>query len=315
MSYVTTDEIIQARQMDLLTYLQNYEPENLIKVSRDTYCTKEHDSLKINNGMWHWFSRGFGGATALDYLIKVKEMTFPQAVMTILGKTAVSKPVFMKREADKERRLLLPERSSSTDHVVRYLRGRGIHPSVINYCLKNDLLYESADKHRNAVFLCRDINGKVRSAAVRSTTTAYKGDVTGSDKHCSFSFPGDPGRNDLHIFESAIDLLSYASILQMKGYDWQEVPMLSLAGVYIQSRKDVVPVALAQYLKDHPVITDVHMHLDNDEVGRGASDGIKAGLQNRGYTVFDEPPACGKDVNDQLMANVGLKRNREVYQR
>ena len=91
--------------------------------------------------------------------------------------------------------------------------------------------------------------------------------------------------------------------------------MLSLAGVYIQSRKDVVPVALAQYLKDHPVITDVHMHLDNDEVGRGASEGIKAGLQSRGYTVFDEPPACGKDVNDQLMANVGLKRNREVYQR
>lgn len=45
LSYVTTDEIIQARQIDLLTYLQNYEPENLIKVSRDTYCTREHDSL------------------------------------------------------------------------------------------------------------------------------------------------------------------------------------------------------------------------------------------------------------------------------
>ena len=90
MSYVTTEEIVQARQMDLLTYLQNYEPENLIKVSRNTYCTREHDSLKISNGMWHWFSRGFGGATALDYLVKVREMSFPQAVMMILGKTAVS---------------------------------------------------------------------------------------------------------------------------------------------------------------------------------------------------------------------------------
>ncbi len=315
MSYVTTDEIIQARQMDLLTYLQNYEPENLIKISRDTYCTREHDSLKISNGMWHWFSRGFGGATALDYLIKVRDMSFPQAVMTILGKTAFSKPVFMKQETGRERRLLLPERSSSSDHVIQYLRGRGIHPSVIDYCIKNDLLYESADKYRNAVFLGRDKDGNVRSAALRSTTTAYKGDVTGSDKHCSFSFPGDRDRNDLHIFESAIDLLSYASLLQMKGYDWRKVPMLSLAGVYIQTRKNVMPVALEQYLRDHPVITDVHMHLDNDEVGRGASEGIQAGLESRGYTVFDEPPAFGKDVNDQLVARVGIKRNREVYQR
>ena len=124
MSYVTTDEIIQARQIDLLTYLQNYEPENLIKVSRDTYCTREHDSLKISNGMWHWFSRGFGGATALDYLVKVREMSFPQAVMMILGKTAVSKPIFMKQDTAKENRLLLPERSNSTEHVIRYLRGR-----------------------------------------------------------------------------------------------------------------------------------------------------------------------------------------------
>ena len=315
MSYVTTEEIVQARQMDLLTYLQNYEPENLIKVSRNTYCTREHDSLKISNGMWNWFSRGFGGATALDYLVKVREMSFPQAVMMILGKTAVSKPVFMKQDTAKENRLLLPERSNSTEHVIRYLRDRGIHPSVIDYCIKNDLLYESADKYRNAVFLCRDKDGVVRSAAIRSTTTSYKGDATGSDKHCSFSFPGNRSRNDLHLFESAIDLLSYASLLQMKGYPWREVPMLSLAGVYIQSRKNVVPVALEQYLKDHPVITDVHMHLDNDEVGRGASDGIRSGLVSRGFNVTDEPPAFGKDVNDQLMAKVGLKKNREAYQR
>ena len=315
MSYVTTEEIIQARQMDLLTYLQNYEPENLIRVSRDTYCTREHDSLKISNGMWHWFSRGFGGATALDYLVKVRDMSFPQAVMTILGKAAVSKPVFMKHDVSRERRLLLPERSSSSDHVICYLRGRGIHPSVIDYCIRNDLLYESADKYRNAVFLGRDKDGVVRSAAIRSTTTAYKGDVTGSDKHCSFSFPGDSNNKDLHIFESAIDLLSYASLMQMKGYDWEEVPMLSLAGVYIQSRKSVVPVALEQYLMDHPVITDVHMHLDNDEVGRGASEGIRSGLVGRGFNVTDEPPTFGKDVNDQLMAKVGLKKNREVYQR
>jgi hypothetical protein len=71
--------------MDLLTYLQNYEPQELIHVSGGTYCTREHDSLKISNGKWNWFSRGIGGKTALDYLIKVKDYSFLEAVETILG--------------------------------------------------------------------------------------------------------------------------------------------------------------------------------------------------------------------------------------
>ena len=45
------------------------------------YCTAEHDSLKISNGKWYWWSRGFGGYSALDYLIKVKEYDFVEAVI------------------------------------------------------------------------------------------------------------------------------------------------------------------------------------------------------------------------------------------
>lgn len=48
MAYFTPEDIQQAKQMDLLTYLQIYEPDQLVKVSGDTYCTKEHDSLKIS---------------------------------------------------------------------------------------------------------------------------------------------------------------------------------------------------------------------------------------------------------------------------
>jgi hypothetical protein len=42
--------IEQARQMDLLTYLQRYEPSSLQRVAGNVYCIKEHDSLKISNG-------------------------------------------------------------------------------------------------------------------------------------------------------------------------------------------------------------------------------------------------------------------------
>ena len=53
MPYVDTEAIEAARQIDLLSYLQAYEPGELVHVSGSTYCTREHDSLKISNGKWH----------------------------------------------------------------------------------------------------------------------------------------------------------------------------------------------------------------------------------------------------------------------
>ena len=37
--HVTREEIAKAKEMDLLTYLVNYEPDNLIKESNNSYCT------------------------------------------------------------------------------------------------------------------------------------------------------------------------------------------------------------------------------------------------------------------------------------
>ena len=65
MPYIPPEVVEQARKMDLLTYLQNYEPDELVPFSRDTYCTRTHDSLKISNGKWFWFSQGIGGVSPL----------------------------------------------------------------------------------------------------------------------------------------------------------------------------------------------------------------------------------------------------------
>ena len=55
MPFIAPELIIQAKQMDLLTYLKNYEPYELVKFSGNTYCTRTHDSLKISNGKWIWW--------------------------------------------------------------------------------------------------------------------------------------------------------------------------------------------------------------------------------------------------------------------
>ena len=70
MPYIAPEVITEAKRMDLLTYLREYEPGELVKFSSNTYTTRTHDSLKISNGKWMWWSRGIGGKSALDYLIK-----------------------------------------------------------------------------------------------------------------------------------------------------------------------------------------------------------------------------------------------------
>ena len=84
MPYIPPEIVKKAEEMDLLTYLQNYEPDELVHFSRDTYVTRTHDSLKISNGMWYWISQSIGGKSALEYLIKVRDYTFLQAVETIV---------------------------------------------------------------------------------------------------------------------------------------------------------------------------------------------------------------------------------------
>ena len=50
MPYIAPEIITEAKRMDLLTYLRNYEPHELVKFSGNTYTTRTHDSLKSSNG-------------------------------------------------------------------------------------------------------------------------------------------------------------------------------------------------------------------------------------------------------------------------
>lgn len=86
MPYIAPEVIEQARQIDLLTYLQNCEPHELVRISGNNYTTRTHDSLKISNGKWMWWSQRIGGYNALDYLVKVRGVSFVEAVETLMGK-------------------------------------------------------------------------------------------------------------------------------------------------------------------------------------------------------------------------------------
>lgn len=310
MPYISPEVVEKAREMDLLTYLKNYEPQELVHFGGNTYCTREHDSLKISNGKWCWFSRGIGGCSALDYLIKVKEIPFIEAVEAIMGKAAVSPPVYEpapKREKPKV--LLLPQVSRCATHAVEYLHHRGIDYDLIDFCISTGRLYESSPYH-NVVFVGMDSSGKARYANQRGIGSDFIGDANGSDKHYSFGIPAAVESDTLNLFESAVDLLSYGTMQKLDGKSWRSENLLSLAGVYKPKKKfseSTLPAALVRYLDEHPHIRKVVLRLDNDFTGQLAADTIKALLPKKYMVkVNSQPSPQGKDYNDCLCMRLGL---------
>ena len=314
MIYIRPEDISEARKVDLLTYLRTRDPGELVKCSGG-YTTRTHDSLKISNGMWMWWSRGIGGKNALDYLMKVKGMEFPDAVSSILGKSFI-----MNNEAvslhEEERVLQLPCRSEPTGSVEGYLRIRGIDPAITTDCIDRGLIFESLP-HHNAVFVGKDETGKVRYAAYRATNRSrFMGDCPGSDKRFSFRLT-NPDSTSVHVFESAIDALSYATLINMNGGDYRNESLLSLAGIYSPGSdgNGKLPSALVKFLQESPGINKVCLHLDNDRAGREATEMIRNSLGPE-YTVSDRPPKYGKDFNDHLIHRIRtLDHRKRSYER
>lgn len=317
MAYYPPEVIQRAKQMDLLTYLRNYEPEELVHFSRETYTTRTHDSLKISNGMWYWFSQSIGGKSALEYLIKVKDYSFLQAVETIVGNVITTPPkIYKTNKKIIPDRLYLPDKAPNNDRAKSYLISRGIDESIIQECIDNDLIYQQ-NKSNNVVFLGYDKDKKVRYAMCRGTNESrYMQEVTGSHKAFSFKLEAIEESDTLHLFESAIDLLSYATLLKLNDKEWYNTHLLSLAGVYQPATKiedSKLPLALNYYLNQHQNIKKIYLHLDNDRAGRLATLALKEVLPKQ-YEVIDNPPPSGKDVNDFLCERLGIK-NKKIDER
>ncbi len=149
MPYIAPEVVQRVKQMDLLTYLKNYEPYELVHFSGNTYTTRTHDSLKISNGKWMWWSQGIGGRSALDYLIKVRGYDFLEAVQMIAEQAAIQPPVFAPAEKKTEKKLLLPKPYRSQTYAVSYLEGRGIDRELIQFCLETGRIYESERYHND----------------------------------------------------------------------------------------------------------------------------------------------------------------------
>lgn len=303
MAYYSQEAINKAKEIDLLTYLQNYEPDELVRISDNNYTTRTHDSLKISNGMWMWWSQGVGGKSAVDYLMRVQNMTFMEAVARILNnENAFRSPNIKPKKKPEKKKLILPEKAENNDKAIEYLIQRGINEEVISFFIEKEMLYQCTPKN-NVVFVGYDFNGEPKYAGTRGTGEGkYYRASYGSDKSYPFRLVENKENICVHIFEGEIDLLSYATLLYEQGSDFKSQNLVSLSGVYKPTKNCTnvkIPLSLRNVLEENPQIKIGYLHLDNDETGRKAAEVLCKALGEK-YKVIKSFAPIGKDVNEYL---------------
>jgi len=302
MLLLSDEQIEHARSIDVLDYLMYHEPGSIRKSGANEYCLVEHDSFKMSNGKWNWWSQGYGGHSALDYLMKVHNMGFVDAVQSLTNGVYQHKELPKMNSPPKAKTppkpFRLPKANRNIDRVYAYLRGRGISKELIKRCLYAGILYESTS-HR-CVFVGKDGNTP-KFACERGTVDDWKKDVSGSNKQFSFVLPPENPEantiNTLAVFESPIDTLAHHEIHDIGQTGWKGF-RLSLGGVS--------SLALTSFLDRHPEIKNVQLCFDNDTAGKDATNRIiKELLSDKRFShlkITIAPPPIGKDYADTLQA-------------
>ena len=304
---MTGKELGKIRGISVMDYLNEHEPGTMVEDGANEWHHKDHDSLKFSNGMFNWFSRGIGGRSALDYLIKVENMSFMDAVNRLID-CYPEMGVFPIAKVPVQPNLRLPRAYENNGSVIAYLESRGISRSVIDEVIDRKMLYENARYH-SAVFVGYDDEGNARYGMYRSTSNEPDrrvGEFMGSEKEFAFRIVTSPMK-EVHLFESAIDLLSYATLLEIDGEDWTKYNLVSTGGVTLPRTDkehvieiDCVPPVLKRIINRESDLKVIHCHFDNDRAGQACADALYELLSDN-YIVYDDHAPEGKDYNDYLM--------------
>ena len=312
MAYVSSDQLDRARQIPALEYILRYESGNIKKVGNE-YRLRDHESLAVGDKGWYWHSKGIGSKTALDYLTDVRGYGLVDAVCFLLneqphGRKHSDRPnktptmnTSTQKSKPERTPFAIPRHNINNNRVIAYLQSRGIDKGLILDCINRGDLYESAYRH-DCIFKGRDKNGAAKYAAIRSTTSAFKGDAEGSDKKYSFLLPPtNTISNTVMVFESPVDALSHQTMC-IQGFTPQfDGWRLSLGGTSI--------LGLEHFLKHKPQISHCIVCTDNDEAGELAAEKI---MDIDGVTTERLLPSIGTDWNETLLA---LQRAERTYNR
>ena len=276
MIQIPQHQIDEANHSDIIQFLETYDIKT--KKVGEQYLWPEQN-VWIRGCEWFTHYEQTGGQ-AVSFVMKFFGRSFREAVKELTGDTS--------NDVDPERpKLILPERYNNTFRVYMYLRNRrGIVPEVIDYFLKQGLIYEDKQYHC-CVFIGRNEDGYVGHCHKRSINTNCKQTLEGSKIEYAFHYNG--WSDTIYAFEAPIDMLAYIS---MHPDNWKKHSYVALCSV---SEK-----ALIYQLKANPRLRRIILCLDNDSAGQTATNHIKQSLIKEGYLNVTIEVPINKDWSEDL---------------
>ena len=294
MSFIAPEKLAEFRKIDALSYMLSCEPNELQHDGHNRYRLHSEHSCVVSPRGWYAWERRKGGRSAIDFLCAIRGLSLIEACKRVGGASVVH---FEQSEPFERGEMCLPPPNDNNRRVFAYLRKRGIDDTIIKWCFDSNLIYEEK-RYGSCIFVGYDEEQKPKYAFVRGTyaNSKFRQEIRSSQKKYCFRICKDENTT-LNIFESAIDALSFATLMKNKGKDWQSVNYLTLGGVG-SFNKDDLPLALLNCLERMPQTEKINLCLDNDKAGIDASRYLRGKLQND-YQIAIHYPRY-KDWNDYL---------------
>ena len=281
----TPQQLHAAKYADLTAFLEA-RGEQLKRSGSEQEWAGRHVTIRG----YQFFDQYEGvGGTAIDFVQKYFDTSFPDAVQMLLGQNIIAAPVEPRQYQRERPQFQLPPRNENMRRVYAYLiKQRCIDRAVLDHFAHRKTIYESADYH-NAIFIGTDENGNPRHAHKRSTASqgSWRQNQAGSEAAYAFHHIGTS--DAIYVFEAPIDMMSFISMYQK---DWQQHSYVALCGVSDE--------ALMHQLSAHENLRQVVLCLDNDQAGQQATERISKVLTDKGYNTSTITPD-NKDWNESLV--------------
>ncbi len=279
------------------------------QVTPHSFKIPGYGGLYIHSGglKWNRFSADIGGGT-IQFVMHMENKSWVEAVKELLNIPASQYPGSSsvrekpKEQGSEKKPFKLPEKNDTYKHMFAYLiNTRKIDKQIVYNLVKLKKIYENK-YYNSCVFVGYDKDGETKYAAIRGTNPSmqYRIDVAGSDKSVPFTVnvrasnvcsDNTFSSNNLFVFESPIDLMSYLSLLKLHRIKNFDAHFISLGGV--------CGLALERFLNEHPNIVEITLGLDNDEAGRFACEQIRQKYSDR--CIIRRHLPQNKDFNDDLL--------------
>ncbi|MFK3433877.1 toprim domain-containing protein [Staphylococcus aureus] len=227
--------------------------------SGNYYIGIEHDSLVLNasKNTYNWYSKQEYG-NPINFVQNEKSIDFVDAVNYLNNKDFIETEVKEEKiEYDKSK---FNYREKEEMNVTRdyLINKRMINEELVNQLIEHDYIKE--DKMKNVCFQWKNQEGDIVGSDKCGTgKTKFKGIDKGSDFKNAFNFSTTDMPEDIYVFESPIDAMSYKSLNKEK-----DGIFVSMNGL----KQEAVKYQIAYYIKRYDKNPKtIHLCVDNDTAG------------------------------------------------